>query len=271
MAVRLGLRSNFRCCFCCRIIIIASVHIGQDVEVLGATFVHTSHDAAQIGTAVSGFAFEFLFCCFCCGIVVTAFVHTGHNVADIGMPRMKIEARVVADHDMGKRRTKRKDGDGPSRIIKASVIVLDNRGDDDLALLPLMEEFLCKEMKSILAEGVAGNTCDSSNEVHEDIPEFQPRDPYLPLVHSSGVHANAVPTIDEESESVGVKATQEGELTADEGNCLVARLHEVLCDISVELQGDTPAEQRPLRLEITSQFNELRSILQNVSMDDLAM
>ncbi|MCO5576635.1 hypothetical protein L7F22_030450 [Adiantum nelumboides] len=68
----------------------------------------------------------------------------------------------------------------------------------------------------MLAEGDAANTCDSSNEIHEDISDFQPGDPYLPLVHLSGMNAIAVASMDKDSNSVGVEATQEGDLAGDE-------------------------------------------------------
>ncbi|MCO5593056.1 hypothetical protein L7F22_047061 [Adiantum nelumboides] len=85
--------------------------------------------------------------------------------------------------------------------------------------------------ESILAEGDATNACDSSNQVHEDIPDFQPGDPYLPLVHSTGVNAIALTKMDEGSESVGVEATQEEDLPTNDNNCPLAILHDVLCDI----------------------------------------
>ncbi|MCO5569850.1 hypothetical protein L7F22_023564 [Adiantum nelumboides] len=49
--------------------------------------------------------------------------------------------------------------------------------------------------ESILAEGDVANVCDSTNHVDEDIPDFQPGDPYLPLVHSCGVNAIALSTM----------------------------------------------------------------------------
>ncbi|MCO5586795.1 hypothetical protein L7F22_040737 [Adiantum nelumboides] len=78
-------------------------------------------------------------------------------------------------------------------------------------------------------------------------------------------------TMDEGSDSVDVEATQEEDLAENEDNCPLARLHDVLSDISVQLQADNPAEQRSLRVKITRQFDELTFVLQNVTMDDLAM
>ncbi|MCO5556742.1 hypothetical protein L7F22_010294 [Adiantum nelumboides] len=125
--------------------------------------------------------------------------------------------------------------------------------------------------ESMLAEGDAANACDSTNQVHEDIPDFQPGDPYLPLVHSCSVNAIALTRMDEGSESVGVESTQEGDLPIDDNNFPLATLRAVLCNISIELQGDNPANQRPLHVEMTSRFDDLKSVLENVSMDDLAM
>ncbi|MCO5576548.1 hypothetical protein L7F22_030360 [Adiantum nelumboides] len=127
--------------------------------------------------------------------------------------------------------------------------------------------------ESMLAEGDSG-TCDSTNEMDEDIPDFQLGDPYLPLVHASGVNTIAVSSfcmapMDEGRGSVGIEATQEQDLPGNEGNCPLARLHDVLCE--VELRVDNPPEQRPLRLKISSRFDEITSVLQNLTMDDLAL
>ncbi|MCO5566969.1 hypothetical protein L7F22_020652 [Adiantum nelumboides] len=108
------------------------------------------------------------------------------------------------------------------------------------------------DLESIMAEVDVANVCDFTNHVDEDIPDFQPRDPYLPLI-------------------IGVEATQEEDLRTDDNNCPIATLRDFLCNILIELQGDNPANQRPLRLEMNSQFDKLNSVLENVSMDDLAM
>ncbi|MCO5547060.1 hypothetical protein L7F22_000501 [Adiantum nelumboides] len=78
-------------------------------------------------------------------------------------------------------------------------------------------------------------------------------------------------TMGKDIDSVSVEATQEGELVDGKNNYPLARLHEVLCDIAVEVRGDTPTAKRPICLEIANQFNELKSILENVSLDDIAM
>ncbi|MCO5609929.1 hypothetical protein L7F22_064164 [Adiantum nelumboides] len=70
---------------------------------------------------------------------------------------------------------------------------------------------------------------------------------------------------------LGVEATHKEDLATNGDICPLARLHDVLCDISIELRADNPAEQRPLRVKMTSRFDELTFVLQNVTMNDLAM
>ncbi|MCO5551695.1 hypothetical protein L7F22_005199 [Adiantum nelumboides] len=96
--------------------------------------------------------------------------------------------------------------------------------------------------ESMLIEGDVANTCDSSNEIHEDIPDFRPGDPYFSLVHSRGMNAIAVPRMDEDSNSACVEATQEGDLAVKENNCPLSRLHDVLCEILIELRVDSSNE-----------------------------
>ncbi|MCO5575515.1 hypothetical protein L7F22_029316 [Adiantum nelumboides] len=187
----------------------------------------------------------------------------GHDVDC--MERMKMEARETRDARRRKRRRQRQDGDGPGRVIEASVTVSVGGGDVDITLLARMQDFLQKEncaglcaverggiafnlhfemvvrIESILAKVNVANVCDSTNHVDEDIPDFQLGNPYLPLVHSCGVNAIALSTMDEGIESIGVKATHEEDLRTDDNNCPIATLRDFLCNISIELLGDNSA------------------------------
>ncbi|MCO5553713.1 hypothetical protein L7F22_007239 [Adiantum nelumboides] len=85
------------------------------------------------------------------------------------------------------------------------------------------------------------------------------RDIHLIFV-AEEMESNAQPQIDwfcgrsdeNRCDSVSVEATQEQDLPSSGNNFPLARLHDVLCDISADMRGDNPADQRPLHLKITS-------------------
>ncbi|MCO5556743.1 hypothetical protein L7F22_010295 [Adiantum nelumboides] len=102
---------------------------------------------------VPWFMLIIMFCYLSCALGLMRRVETipqhclaGHHVAWLCcMPRMKMEARAAGDARRGKQRRQREDGDGPGRVIEASVTVSVGGVDIDVTLLARMQDFLHKE------------------------------------------------------------------------------------------------------------------------------
>ncbi|MCO5600477.1 hypothetical protein L7F22_054590 [Adiantum nelumboides] len=234
-------------------------------------------------------------CCFAAALASAVLVGSCWCSLAYVVPKLKKEARAVADSRRWKRCREREDGDGPGRVIEANVTVSIGSGDVDVGLLPCMEEFLRKEtcagLCAVERGGIAFNLhfqmvvhmwVASLKSINKKVRQYLGWDTDKPVgalilcraLKQKNMHTFrgiVGATMDEGSESIGVEATQEENLAANGNNCPFARLQDLLCDISVQLQADNPVEQRPLRFEMASRFDQLRSVLENVTIDDLAM
>ncbi|MCO5575907.1 hypothetical protein L7F22_029714 [Adiantum nelumboides] len=233
--------------------------------------------------------------CFAVALVSAVLIGLCCCFVAFAAPKLKKEAQAAADSRRRKRRRERDDGDGPGRVIEASVTVSIGGSDIDVGLLPRMEEFLrnetCAGLCAVERGGIAFNLhfqmvvriwATSLIAINKKVRRYLGWDTdksarglilcrTLKQRNMQTFRGMVGAAMDEGSDSVGVQATQEENLALNEESCLLARLHDVLSDIALQLRANNPAEERPLRVEISSRFDKITSILQNVTMDDLAM